>query len=99
MQRMCALHMCSSDCSLITLQTCVEKISELRTHTAHIRTSESSSFGCRVANGMLSSALPAGRHTLSITGEYRRLLSKGLEDLGCPNQSPDLSPCSDTELN
>lgn len=91
--------MCLSDCSLITLQTCVEQISEMRTHTVHIRTSESSSFGCRVANGMLSSALPAGRHTLSITGEYRRLLSKGLEDLGCPNQSPDLSPCSDTKLN
>lgn len=48
---------------------------------------------------MLSSVLPAGRHALSITAEYRRLPSEGFEDLGCPNQSPDLSPCGAIELN
>lgn len=84
--------MCWSDCSWITPRTC------MWTHTVHICMSESISLGCRVANRMLSSVLPAGRHALSITAKYRRLLSEGLEDLGCPNQSPDLNPRSAIKL-
>lgn len=76
----------------------VENKSDACTHIVHICVSESSSLGCRVANRMLSSVFPAGGHALSITAKYRHLLSEGLEDLGCPNQSPDLNPCRAIKL-
>lgn len=76
----------------------VENKSDACTHIVHICVSESSSLGCRVANRMLSSVLPAGGHALSITAKYRHLLSEGLEELGCPNQSPDLNPCRAIKL-
>lgn len=78
--------------------THVENRSDACTHNGHICMSETSSLGFRVANRLLSSVLPAGCHAPSITAKYQRLLSEGLEDPGCPNQSPDLNPCSGIKL-